>query len=232
MGGVAWTEEEDHLLRKCIEQHGEGKWRRVPHLAGLNRCRKSCRLRWLNYLRPNIKRGSFAEEEVQLIIRLHRLLGNRWSLIAGRLPGRTANDVKNYWNCHLSKKLNAQETEEEDQDAINVEIRRSQLRSIATTCSMKPTTPDRIATNSRPTIEESSMSAPFHYVEVDQPGQELVKEEYSGLGAEEPGVFVGDSATDHFGRSDEVNVLSNDEVCGKWDWDDLISDMNLWSDSL
>ncbi|KAI4350139.1 hypothetical protein L6164_010648 [Bauhinia variegata] len=86
------------LLKKCIQHYGEGKWHRVPLLAGLNRCRKSCRLRWLNYLRPDIKRGSFAEEEeVELIIKLHKLLGNRWSLIAGR----TANDVKNYWSCHL-----------------------------------------------------------------------------------------------------------------------------------
>ncbi|XP_074311704.1 transcription factor MYB90-like [Silene latifolia] len=107
MGGVAWSEEEDQLLRKCIEQYGEGKWHRIPLLAGINRCRKSCRLRWLNYLRPNIRRGKFTDEEVELIIKLHNLLGNRWSLIAGRLPGRTANDVKNYWHCHLSKRLNS-----------------------------------------------------------------------------------------------------------------------------
>ncbi|KAK8287891.1 hypothetical protein V6Z12_D07G088100 [Gossypium hirsutum] len=100
----AWTEEEDLLLKKCIEKYGEGKWHQVPARAGLNRCRKSCRLRWLNYLKPNIKRGYFAADEVDLIIRLHNLLGNRWSLIAGRLPGRTANDVKNYWNTHLLKK--------------------------------------------------------------------------------------------------------------------------------
>ncbi|XP_012447247.1 transcription factor MYB1 [Gossypium raimondii] len=101
----AWTEEEDLLLKKCIEKYGEGKWHQVPARAGLNRCRKSCRLRWLNYLKPNIKRGHFAADEVDLIIRLHNLLGNRWSLIAGRLPGRTANDVKNYWNTHLLKKI-------------------------------------------------------------------------------------------------------------------------------
>ncbi|KAK3218442.1 hypothetical protein Dsin_012412 [Dipteronia sinensis] len=71
--------------------------------SGLNRCRKSCRLRWLNYLKPNIKRGEFTEDEVDMILRLHKLLGNRWSLIAGRLPGRTANDVKNYWNTHLRR---------------------------------------------------------------------------------------------------------------------------------
>nr|ACI42789.1 anthocyanin 1 [Solanum pimpinellifolium] len=102
----SWTDEEDFLLRKCIDKYGEGKWHLVPIRAGLNRCRKSCRLRWLNYLRPHIKRGDFEQDEVDLILRLHKLLGNRWSLIAGRLPGRTANDVKNYWNTNLLRKLN------------------------------------------------------------------------------------------------------------------------------
>nr|AHJ80988.1 anthocyanin-activating R2R3 MYB transcription factor [Erythranthe lewisii] len=101
----AWSPEEDVLLRKCIENYGEGKWHLVPLRAGLNRCRKSCRLRWMNYLKPNIKRGQFNNDEVDLIIRLHKLLGNRWSLIAGRLPGRTANDVKNVWNSQIEKKL-------------------------------------------------------------------------------------------------------------------------------
>ncbi|KAK8532299.1 hypothetical protein V6N13_131634 [Hibiscus sabdariffa] len=73
----AWTEEEDILLRKCIEKYGEGKWHKVSARAGLNRCRKSCRLRWLNYLSPNIKRGGFADDEIDLIARLHKLLGNR-----------------------------------------------------------------------------------------------------------------------------------------------------------
>nr|ALO24362.1 R2R3-MYB transcription factor [Epimedium sagittatum]ALO24363.1 R2R3-MYB transcription factor [Epimedium sagittatum] len=99
----AWSEEEDLLLKKCVEKYGEGNWRQIPLLAGLNRCRKSCRLRWLNYLHPNIKRGEFSFEEVDLMIRMHKLLGNRWSLIAGRIPGRTANDIKNYWNTHVSK---------------------------------------------------------------------------------------------------------------------------------
>nr|AKA59796.1 MYB8 [Scutellaria tashiroi] len=100
----AWTKEEDTLLRICIDKFGEGKWHKVPIRAGLNRCRKSCRLRWMNYLRPNIKRGYFTKDEVDLIQRLHKLLGNRWSLIAGRLPGRTANDVKNFWNTYINGK--------------------------------------------------------------------------------------------------------------------------------
>ncbi|XP_021754972.1 transcription factor MYB3-like [Chenopodium quinoa] len=101
----AWTHQEDQKLIDYIKLHGEGCWRSLSMAAGLDRCRKSCRLRWLNYLRPDIKRGNFAQDEEDLIIKLHALLGNRWSLIAGRLPGRTDNEVKNYWNSCLRKKL-------------------------------------------------------------------------------------------------------------------------------
>nr|QQP20047.1 MYB33 transcription factor protein [Fagopyrum tataricum] len=100
----AWTAMEDKLLTEYIKLHGEGHWRSIPKKAGLRRCGKSCRLRWLNYLRPDIKRGNITDDEEDLIVRLHKLLGNRWSLIAGRLPGRTDNEIKNYWNTHLSKK--------------------------------------------------------------------------------------------------------------------------------
>ncbi|KAG2675846.1 hypothetical protein I3760_12G025600 [Carya illinoinensis] len=100
-----WTEEEDRILMDYIRVHGKGKWNRIAKMAGLKRGGKSCRLRWINYLSPSVKRGGFSEEEEDLIIRLHNLLGNRWSLIAGRVPGRTDNQVKNHWNTHLSKRL-------------------------------------------------------------------------------------------------------------------------------
>ncbi|CAM8905626.1 unnamed protein product [Rhodiola kirilowii] len=79
-------------------------WIEPVKLLGLQRCGKSCRLRWINYLRPDLKRGNITAEEEALIIRLHASMGNRWSLIAGHLPGRTDNDIKNYWNSHLSRK--------------------------------------------------------------------------------------------------------------------------------
>ncbi|KAJ8570994.1 hypothetical protein K7X08_037966 [Anisodus acutangulus] len=101
----AWTKEEDERLITYIRAHGEGCWRSLPKAAGLLRCGKSCRLRWINYLRPDLKRGNFTEEEDELIIKLHSLLGNKWSLIAGRLPGRTDNEIKNYWNTHIRRKL-------------------------------------------------------------------------------------------------------------------------------
>ncbi|KAJ3680703.1 hypothetical protein LUZ60_016981 [Juncus effusus] len=100
----AWTEEEDKRLMEYVRIHGDKKWRTLPSKAGLNRCGKSCRLRWLNYLRPGIKRGNISQDEEDLILRLHNLLGNRWSIIAARLPGRTDNEIKNHWNTHLSKK--------------------------------------------------------------------------------------------------------------------------------
>ncbi|KAJ8456054.1 hypothetical protein OPV22_034797 [Ensete ventricosum] len=100
-----WTPEEDKKLRDYVQKNGHGSWRRLPKLAGLNRCGKSCRLRWINYLRPDIKRGNFTEEEESLIIDLHSLHGNKWSTIVASLPGRTDNEIKNYWNTHLRKKL-------------------------------------------------------------------------------------------------------------------------------
>ncbi|XP_020231766.1 transcription factor WER [Cajanus cajan] len=100
-----WTAQEDKVLGDYVKKHGTGKWNRIPKVTGLKRSGKSCRLRWMNYLSPKVKRGDFSEEEEDLIIRLHNLLGNRWSLIAGRIPGRTDNQVKNFWNTHLSKKL-------------------------------------------------------------------------------------------------------------------------------
>ncbi|KAE8679228.1 MYB330 protein [Hibiscus syriacus] len=101
----AWTKDEDQRLVDYIRLHGEGCWRSLPKAAGLLRCGKSCRLRWINYLRPDLKRGNFTEDEDELIIKLHSLLGNKWSLIAGRLPGRTDNEIKNYWNTHIKRKL-------------------------------------------------------------------------------------------------------------------------------
>ncbi|RRT39446.1 hypothetical protein B296_00034285 [Ensete ventricosum] len=143
-----WTPEEDRKLIDYIQKHGQGSWRTLPKKAGtgieierrrklivsgnlmcsfdvvmygtgLARCGKSCRLRWTNYLRPDIKRGRFSFEEEEAIIQLHSVLeemslphvlgssplGFRWSKIAACLPGRTDNEIKNYWNTCIRKRL-------------------------------------------------------------------------------------------------------------------------------
>ncbi|GAV66476.1 Myb_DNA-binding domain-containing protein [Cephalotus follicularis] len=103
-----WSPEEDSKLKLYIESHGTGgNWIALPQKAGLKRCGKSCRLRWLNYLRPNIKHGEFSDEEDRIICSLFASIGSRWSIIAAQLPGRTDNDIKNYWNTKLKKKIMA-----------------------------------------------------------------------------------------------------------------------------
>ncbi|KAK8567311.1 hypothetical protein V6N13_105287 [Hibiscus sabdariffa] len=101
-----WTPDEDRKLFAYVQQHGFGNWRTLPEKAGLQRCGKSCRLRWINYLRPDLKRGKFSLQEEHTIIQLHAFLGNRWSAIAAHLPNRTDNEIKNYWNTRIKKRLN------------------------------------------------------------------------------------------------------------------------------
>ncbi|XP_010545429.1 PREDICTED: transcription factor MYB36-like [Tarenaya hassleriana] len=114
-----WSPEEDAKLKNYIEKYGTGgNWIALPHKIGLRRCGKSCRLRWLNYLRPNIKHGGFSDEEDNIILSLYISIGSRWSIIAAQLPGRTDNDIKNYWNTKLKKKLLGRQKQMTRQDSI------------------------------------------------------------------------------------------------------------------
>ncbi|KAK2663899.1 hypothetical protein Ddye_002473 [Dipteronia dyeriana] len=100
-----WTAEEDAKILAYVSKHGAGNWTAVSKKAGLRRCGKSCRLRWTNYLRPDLKHDNFTLQEEEMIIRLHAAIGSRWAIIAQQLPGKTDNDVKNYWNTKMRKTL-------------------------------------------------------------------------------------------------------------------------------
>lgn len=98
-----WTLDEDNLLIHYITCHGEGRWNSLAKSSGLKRTGKSCRLRWLNYLKPDVKHGNLTPHEQLLILELHSKWGNRWSKIAQHLPGRTDNEIKNYWRTKVQK---------------------------------------------------------------------------------------------------------------------------------
>ncbi|KAK4278446.1 hypothetical protein QN277_016291 [Acacia crassicarpa] len=99
-----WTAAEDAVLVEYVTKHGEGNWNAVQRNTGLARCGKSCRLRWANHLRPNLKKGAFSSEEEKLILELHAQYGNKWARMASLLPGRTDNEIKNYWNTRVKRR--------------------------------------------------------------------------------------------------------------------------------
>ncbi|CAN6808502.1 unnamed protein product [Brassica oleracea] len=98
-----WTSAEDQLLIAYVDKHGDGNWNAVQKHSGLSRCGKSCRLRWVNHLRPDLKKGSFTDKEEQRVIELHASMGNKWARMATELPGRTDNEIKNFWNTRVKR---------------------------------------------------------------------------------------------------------------------------------
>ncbi|XP_028775748.1 transcription factor MYB59-like [Neltuma alba] len=98
-----WTEQEDIKLVSFVGLFGERRWDFIAKVSGLHRTGKSCRLRWVNYLHPGLKRGKMTPQEERLVLELHSKWGNRWSRIARKLPGRTDNEIKNYWRTHMRK---------------------------------------------------------------------------------------------------------------------------------
>ncbi|KAF6150951.1 hypothetical protein GIB67_026872 [Kingdonia uniflora] len=154
-----WTHEEDQTLMCYIQRYGHGNWRALPKLAGLLRCGKSCRLRWTNYLRPDIKRGNFSNEEEETIINLHEILGNRWSAIAARLPGRTDNEIKNVWHTHLKKRLNKQSpssTSTKQHSLVEEMSKFEENTTILTSPSITPASPQQSSSDFSSNTESSS----------------------------------------------------------------------------
>ncbi|KAL4587646.1 hypothetical protein LXL04_000518 [Taraxacum kok-saghyz] len=99
-----WTEHEDVQLAFNVNMFGDRRWDFIAKVSGLKRTGKSCRLRWVNYLHPGLKRGRMTPHEEKLVLEYHSKWGNRWSRIARKLPGRTDNEIKNYWRTHMRKK--------------------------------------------------------------------------------------------------------------------------------
>ncbi|KAK9273441.1 hypothetical protein L1049_018251 [Liquidambar formosana] len=99
-----WKVEEDEVLINHVNKYGPRDWSSIRSKGLLQRTGKSCRLRWVNKLRPNLKNGcKFSVEEERVVIELQAQFGNKWARIATYLPGRTDNDVKNFWSSRQKR---------------------------------------------------------------------------------------------------------------------------------
>ncbi|XP_010531584.1 PREDICTED: transcription factor RAX3 [Tarenaya hassleriana] len=211
-----WSPEEDTILKSYIEKHGTGgNWIALPQKIGLKRCGKSCRLRWLNYLRPNLKHGGFTEEEDYIICSLYMSIGSRWSIIASQLPGRTDNDIKNYWNTRLKKKLMGKQGKAFQQFKPETESKRSAQ------------THDRIQTETRvfpdnlETLDQTLFSCPnfpsFAMEEQTNQSQEQPDKNPIETFSWDPNkVFIDDDAASyyyyhhhHHGSSNSMNIAAS-----------------------
>ncbi|KAJ9565208.1 hypothetical protein OSB04_001174 [Centaurea solstitialis] len=128
-----WTEQEDVQLVSYVNMFGDRRWDFIAKVSGLKRSGKSCRLRWVNYLHPGLKRGKMTPQEERRILELHSKWGNRWSRIARKLPGRTDNEIKNYWRTHMRKKA------QEKKRVLSPSSSVSNSSSYSSVCTSNPT---------------------------------------------------------------------------------------------
>ncbi|TMW93497.1 hypothetical protein EJD97_011573 [Solanum chilense] len=154
-----WTMEEDLILINYIANHGEGVWNSLARSAGLKRTGKSCRLRWLNYLRPDVRRGNITPEEQLLIMELHAKWGNRWSKIAKHLPGRTDNEIKNFWRTRIQKHIK----QAENINRLSSEHNNIQQASTSQTSTSLADSMETYSGNNNNNNNNNNMGTTFHH---------------------------------------------------------------------
>jgi myb proto-oncogene protein len=123
-----WTREEDAQLRASVEARGSTNWRDHAEQIGTKNA-KQCRCRWHDHLNPTVNKGPWTITEIETMQTLHAKYGNKWSLIARALSGRTDNAVKNYFatsrNAQLLSETRARHRElaaPMDADTLNVPL--------------------------------------------------------------------------------------------------------------
>lgn len=98
-----WSQHEDATLLELVDTQGAHNWVRISQFIR-TRSPKQCRERYHQNLKPSLSHEPITPEEGELIERLVSEMGKRWAEIARRLPGRSDNAVKNWWNGGMNRR--------------------------------------------------------------------------------------------------------------------------------
>ena len=98
-----WSHQEDAHLVALVHLHGAQNWVKISGLLG-TRSPKQCRERYHQNLKPTLNHSPISPEEGEIIERLVQDMGKRWAEISRRLPGRSDNAVKNWWNGGMNRR--------------------------------------------------------------------------------------------------------------------------------
>ncbi|TKY52433.1 Transcription factor MYB108 [Spatholobus suberectus] len=225
-----WTEEEDSVLINYVNVHGEGHWNSLARSAGLKRTGKSCRLRWLNYLRPNVRRGNITLQEQLLILDLHSRWGNRWAKIAEQLPGRTDNEIKNYWRTRVvkqAKQLKCDVNSKQFRDALRFVWMPRLMERIQASCRNGPSSScyglDQTTLCNTQVHSESSGANPIMFCD-----NSVASLYSSGVEVQPPSLSDTNTSGSYNLMGDGSSEIQAFEPCNGFGDADLWTDENIW----
>ncbi|KAL7547973.1 hypothetical protein ACHAWF_011248 [Thalassiosira exigua] len=103
---VRWSDHEDQILRQAVEMWGENNFRHISdHVFRGTRTESQCKTRWKKALQPGLVKGRWTREEDKIITDSVAAGNMKWSDIAGHLPGRIGEQVKERWVNNLDPEV-------------------------------------------------------------------------------------------------------------------------------